>query len=228
MPATPDPTRHAIRGDERSHRLGRVAGRCIRVWAHTWRVEVKDDCGICDAAAFPKPVIYALWHDIIATIPPVWRDHIGGHRRAVVLTSASKDGAVLAAAMGVFGIGAVRGSSSRRAVAGLIGLRQAMRAGSDTCITPDGPKGPRHICQPGIIKLAQTTGAPIIPIRARFGSSRCLNTWDRFIVPLPFGSVRVHFGTPIHIAADADDATFEATRKSLETRLNTPLAEADF
>lgn len=220
--------RHAIRGDERSHRLGRIAGKCIRGWAATWRVEVKDDCGICNPTAFSTPVIYALWHDVIATIPPIWRAHVGGHRHAVVLTSASKDGAVLAAAMGEFGIGSVRGSSSRRAVAGLIGLRQAMRAGSDTCITPDGPKGPRHICQPGIIKLAQTTGAPIIPIRARFGSLRRLRTWDRFIIPLPFAIVRVHFGRPQTVASDVDDAGFEAARANLEKSLNTPLDDDDF
>ena len=225
MSDTPDNPRHAIRGNERSQQFGRFAGRLIRAWAATWRVQVADEAGICDPAAYPKPVIYALWHDTISTIPPVWRNHVGGHRRAVVLTSASKDGAVLEAAMGVFGIGAVRGSSSRRAVAGLIGLRQAMRAGSDTCITPDGPKGPRHICQPGIIKLAQTTGAPIIPIRTGFTSSRRLKTWDRFIVPLPFSTVRVSFGKPMTIAADTDEAGFEAVRKALEVELCRPLRE---
>ena len=217
--------RHAIRGDARSQRLGRVAGRVIGAWAATWRVEVADEAGICDPAAFPGPVIYALWHDTISTIPPVWRRHVGGHRHAVVLTSASRDGAVLEAAMGVFGIGAVRGSSSRRAVAGLIGLRQAMRAGSDACITPDGPKGPRHFCQPGIIKLAQTTGAPIIPIRAGFSSFRRLKTWDRFIIPLPFSTVRVCFGKPLTVAADADEAEFERSRKTLEQELSQPLGE---
>ena len=101
--------RHAIRGDARSQRLGRAAGRLIRAWAATWRVEVSDEAGICNPSGFPgKPVIYALWHDTISTIPPVWRRRVGGHRHAVVLTSASKDGAVLEAAMGVFGIDAVR------------------------------------------------------------------------------------------------------------------------
>ena len=219
--------RHAIRGDARSQRLGRAAGRLIRAWAATWRVEVTDEAGICNPSGFPgKPVIYALWHDTISTIPPVWRRRVGGHRHAVVLTSASKDGAVLEAAMGVFGIDAVRGSSSRRAVAGLIGLRQAMRAGSDTCITPDGPRGPRHICQPGIIKLAQATGAPIIPIRAGFSSLRRLDTWDRLIIPLPCSIVRVCFGKPLTLAANADAAEFECMRRTVEHELCKPLLES--
>lgn len=197
----------------------------MRVWAATWRVEARDDAGVFKPGAFPGPVIFALWHDCIFAVPPVWRKFIGCCRHAVVLTSASKDGAVLEAALAGFGIGAVRGSSSRRAVAGLIGLRQAMRGGSDTCITPDGPKGPRHICQAGIIKLAQTTGAPIIPIRCGFSSMRRLHTWDCFIVPLPFGSVRVCFGEPMHVPTDVDEEDFERARKALEDELCRPFSD---
>lgn len=218
--------RHQIRGDERSRRLGGAIGGVMRAWAATWRVDAYDEAGVFSSDAYSGSVIFALWHDCIFTVPPVWRRFVGTHRRAVVLTSASKDGAVLEAAVGRFGIGAVRGSSSRRAVAGLIGLRQAMRGGSDTCITPDGPRGPRHICQPGIIKLAQTSGAPIIPIRCGFSSLRRFNTWDRFILPLPFSAVRVCFGAPMHVPADADDDAFEAARKALEEELCRPLESA--
>ncbi|MFU8893962.1 MAG: lysophospholipid acyltransferase family protein [Luteolibacter sp.] len=216
-----------IRGDERSHRLGTWVGGLMRGWAATWRVDARDEAGVFAPGAFGGPVIFALWHDCIFTVPPVWRTWIGHHRHAVVLTSASKDGAVLEAALAGFGIGAVRGSSSRRAVAGLIGLRQAMRAGSDTCITPDGPKGPRHVCQPGVIKLAQTTGSPIIPIRCGFSSMRRLNTWDRFILPLPFSAVRVCFGKPMLVPADADEEGFEGARKALEDELCRPLGDTD-
>ncbi len=220
MNASPRPDRRdEIRGDEKSHRLGCWIGRLMRVWSATWRVEVMDVAGVCRPGSLPEPVIFALWHDSIFTVPPIWRDQVGNHRHAVVLTSASKDGAVLESAVGSFGLGAVRGSSSRRAVAGLIGLRQAMRAGHDTCITPDGPKGPRHVCQPGILKLAQTTGAPIVPIRCAFSSMRRLETWDRFIIPLPFSSVRLAFGEPIRVPADVDEAGFEEARKGLESEL---------
>lgn len=202
--------------------MGIWVGRVMRAWAATWRVEIRDAAGVCDPAVLPRPVIFTLWHDGIFTVPPIWHRHVGGHRRAVVLTSASKDGAVLEAAVGCFGIGAVRGSSSRRAVAGLIGLRQAMREGKDSCITPDGPRGPRRACQPGVIKLAQATGAPIIPIRCAFSSLRRLKTWDRLIVPLPFSAVRLEFGEPISIPPELDEAGFEQARLALETALSKP------
>ena len=38
------------------------------------------------------------------------------------------------------------------------------RIGEDLVVTPDGPKGPRHTVQKGVIYLAQATGLPIIPL----------------------------------------------------------------
>src|SRR5690606_9214875 len=118
---------------------------------------------------------------------------IGTHRKAVVLASASHDGAALASAMAVFGLGAVRGSSSRRGVAALIALKRALKSGVDVCITPDGPRGPRYGLQPGVVKLAASSGAPIIPIHVRFSSAWRLNTWDRFVLPKPFSRVHMIF-----------------------------------
>jgi lysophospholipid acyltransferase (LPLAT)-like uncharacterized protein len=109
----------------------------------------------------------------------------------VVLTSASHDGAALATAMGVFGIGSVRGSSSRRGVAALVGMRKALREGIDVCVTPDGPRGPRYMIQAGLVKLAETSAAPVIPIHVEYPNCWRLKTWDRFAIPKPCSTVRV-------------------------------------
>ena len=106
-----------IRGSRKAEILGTLAGWLMRLWNTTLRFEVQDRCGITDPDNKQPPVIYAMWHNRILVIPSVWRKNCGCHRKAVVLTSASKDGAILSRAMAVFGIGSVRGSSSRRAVA---------------------------------------------------------------------------------------------------------------
>jgi lysophospholipid acyltransferase (LPLAT)-like uncharacterized protein len=133
-----------------------------------------------------------------------------------VLTSASHDGAALARAVGVFGIGSVRGSSSRRGVAALVGLRKALREGSDACITPDGPRGPCHVVQAGIVKLAETSGVPIIPIHVEYSSCRELGTWDRFAIPAPGSRVRVIFDEALAVPAGLSEDDFEAWRRRLE------------
>ncbi|NQX03028.1 lysophospholipid acyltransferase family protein [bacterium] len=199
-----------IRGTRQSEILGILIGWAMRCWSKTLRFEVYDRCGVTTPKDAMGPVIYALWHNRIFTIPPIWWKTGGNHRNAVVLTSASKDGAILARAMGVFGIGAVRGSSSRRGAEALIGMRRALKDGIDVCITPDGPRGPRYGFHPGVIKLAQSSGAPIVPIHARYASAWRLKTWDGLVIPKPFSRVCVTFDEILVIPPKLDEAAFQS------------------
>ena len=208
-----------IRGDRKSAMLGTLAGWLMKLLAATLRLEVRDRCGIGSPDAGLPPVIYILWHNRFFTVPPAWERLCGAHRKTVALTSASHDGDMVARAMAVFGLGAIRGSSSRRAVAALVGLKRALLEGLDVCITPDGPRGPRYKIQPGFIKLAESTGAPIIPIHVRFSSAWRLKTWDRFVIPKPFSRVEVTFAEAITLARGMDAETFENERLRLEALL---------
>jgi hypothetical protein len=211
--------RSEIRGDRKSALLGTLAGWAMRLLAFTLRLEVRDLCGIGSRDANIPPVIYILWHNRFFVVPPAWNKICYGHRKTVALTSASKDGAMVASAMAVFGLGAVRGSSSRRAVAALVGLKRALMEGLDVCLTPDGPRGPRYKIQPGFIKLAEATGAPIVPIHVRFSSAWRLKTWDRFVIPKPFSRVVVTFAEAITVPRGLDESAFENERVKLETLL---------
>jgi lysophospholipid acyltransferase (LPLAT)-like uncharacterized protein len=208
-----------IRSDRKSALLGTLAGWVMKLLAATLRLEIRDACGIGNAAQPLPPVIYVLWHNRFFTVPPAWNRLCGGHRKTVALTSASHDGDMVARAMAVFGLGSVRGSSSRRGVAALVGLKRALRDGLDICVTPDGPRGPRYRLQPGIIKLAESTGAPIVPIHVRFSSAWRLKTWDRFVIPKPFSHVEVTFAEPLRLTRGMDEAQFENERLSLENHM---------
>jgi lysophospholipid acyltransferase (LPLAT)-like uncharacterized protein len=119
----------------------------------------------------------------------------------------------------VFGLGSVRGSSSRRGVAALVGLKRELSSGTDVCLTPDGPRGPRYVLQAGAVKLAQSSGAPLVPVHVRFSSAWRLKTWDRFVIPKPFSRVTVTFSDPIHIPRVLEEAEFENRRLELENLL---------
>lgn len=205
-----------IRASRKSAMLGSLAGWTMKLLSTTLRMEVRDLCGIGGSASTMPPVIYALWHNRFFCVPPAWNRICYGYRKTVALTSASHDGDMVARAMAVFGLGSVRGSSSRRGVAALVGLKRALQEGLDICVTPDGPRGPRYKVQPGVIKLAESTGAPIIPIHVRFSSAWRLKTWDRFVIPKPFSRVEVTFAEPIRITRGMDADTFENERHNLE------------
>jgi len=136
-----------------------------------------------------------------------------------VLTSPSKDGEILAQFVGAFGMGSVRGSSSRRGSQALRELVRLVQSGGDIAITPDGPRGPRYSLGPGVVLLAQTTGVPIVPAHASFTRCVRMKTWDGFIIPLPFSSISVTVDEKIFIPRDLSEDEFEKARKNLEDKL---------
>lgn len=208
-----------VRSSRKSAALGTAVGWVMKLVTATLRLEVRDLCGVRARDPSVAPTIYVLWHSRFFVVPAAWRKHCGKERKTVTLTSASHDGDVVAHAMAVFGLGAVRGSSSRRGVAALIGLKRALQDGSDVCLTPDGPRGPRYQVQPGVIKLAESSGAPIITIHVKFSSAWRLKTWDRFVIPMPFSRVEVIFSEVIILPRGMNEETFEHERLKIENLL---------
>jgi len=205
-----------VRGNRKSALIGTSAGWLMKLLAMTLRLEVRDDWGSSAPAKDLPPAIYTLWHSRFFIVPAAWGKISRGRRKVVALTSASHDGDMVAHAMAVFGLGAVRGSSSRRGVAALVALKKALKEGSDICVTPDGPRGPRYAMQPGGIKLAESTGAPIVPVHVLFSSAWRLKTWDRFVIPKPFSRVVVTFAAPIFLPRGMDAEAFEKRRLEIE------------
>jgi hypothetical protein len=54
-----------------------------------------------------------------------------------------------------------------------------------------------------------------------------MGSWDRFLLPLPFGRGVAIWGEPITVPADADDAELERLRRQVEDTLIALTAEAD-
>lgn len=148
--------------------------------------------------------IIALWHNRVFVPCYVYRYVIKGKKvQMSMLTSASKDGALLATVAKDYGMRAVRGSSRRRGVAGFMDMLRELKDGCSMCITPDGPKGPIYKCHPGVIKLASVSGLPIVPTRISYSSYwRIKKAWDGFIIPKPFSRVVVHLAKCIEVPAD--------------------------
>ena len=129
--------------------------------------------------------------------------------------------------MAHFQIKSVRGSSSRRGSAALREMAAVLAAGGDIGISPDGPRGPKYQLHPGAIKLAQLTGAPIMPLHVAYSRYWELKSWDAFRIPKPFARVSVVVGEPFAVPRDLDQEAFEAMRVNLETVLIQGAAAAE-
>ena len=161
------------------------------------------------------PVIWVFWHNRMFLVPWLFHGLTAG-RPGSALTSASGDGGVIADVCAEFGINAVRGSSSRRGTEALRKLAGLVDQGHVIGITPDGPRGPRYQLNVGVIKLAQLTGAPILPVHLRFSRAVKFPTWDRFHLPLPFSEVEIEFGEWHRIPRQLTAAECETGRANLE------------
>jgi lysophospholipid acyltransferase (LPLAT)-like uncharacterized protein len=193
-------------------------GVCLlKIWARTLRYEVDDRAGVVGQPV-TENYIGALWHNRLLLIGFVLKKFIP-QRRNTVLVSASRDGALLADVMQRFGFEAVRGSSSRLGASAMLQLANVLVSGSDVGITPDGPRGPAYELGPGIIFLAQKTGAGIVPVQMEYSSCWRLKTWDRFILPRPFSKVRVIFGSVHRVSQTNTPQEFEAERLRLQNAM---------
>ena len=198
--------------------LIRFGSILVNLLCATLRYKVVDEAGFLDKP-FPRPVVILVWHNRILAMPAVFRRYYPKRKGLLVLTSASRDGAYLSEFVRCFGMGAVRGSSSRRGAAALLDLVRSVEAGFDLCITPDGPRGPRYSLGPGALLLSERCHVPLMPLLVEYSAFWRFKSWDGFAVPKPFSLVTVTALSLIEIESSETEAAFEEKRLQVETRM---------
>lgn len=202
--------------------LGYLIWAYMVLCARTIRWTVEGDDTFRQAWARDQGLIVAAWHSRVLMLPTIWsriaRKLPKKQYPTAMLISLSRDGQAVAKAIEHLGLEAVRGSSTHKrkrkdkgGIAAIAETSRRLRANSVVCITPDGPRGPAEEVQPGPIVLAQRSGAAIIPYALDCRPVRRLNTWDRFMIPLPFARGAMILGAPISI--DKSAPTEESRQK---------------
>jgi len=186
----------------------------IRLIGPTLRLSVSFEDG-AQHALEDRPYIASFWHSCIVPSAYIFR-----HWGIRVMTSASYDGEYIARIIQKFGYTAVRGSSSRNAVAALLGLRRALEEGWTVAFTLDGPRGPRHKVKPGPVALGRAIGIALTTFHAAVDKGIVLNSWDKMVIPLPFSRVLVRVGKLIHVPVDASDQDMETYTTELQATLD--------
>jgi len=188
-----------------------------RLWARTLRLRVEDPHGVIDFVR-KQPVIFAIWHNRLLMLPRVF-DPSFPTRQSYGLISASRDVDMIANWIERAGYGTIRGSSSRKGVIALRQLMDTLAADGNVLFTPDGPRGPVYQVSQGVIFIAQKSGAPIVPIHLEYSSCWRLKSWDRFVVPKPFATLRAIFGEPIKVPSLENAEQFQAEQLRLQNAM---------
>lgn len=152
-----------------------------------------------------EQAVLAFWHEFnLAAAVAAWKlrlDH-----RFVSFSTRGFRGVVMNALLESTGGGVVtlpdEGSQTRAEAARLTAeLARLGGEGWTLAVSPDGPFGPYRVAKPGALMVAREAGLPVIPWAVSVRPTlRLRSRWDRHVVPLPFCLLRVHEGTPIHVA----------------------------
>jgi lysophospholipid acyltransferase (LPLAT)-like uncharacterized protein len=166
--------------------------------------------------------IGVFWHGRLLMAPVIY-----GGRGLKILISRHRDGELISRTVRHFGMGTIRGSSTRGRIAGIKGLVRALQKGYDVAIAPDGPRGPRCKVQAGVIHVAKLSGRPIFPLTFSAAPRKVLHTWDRFIIPFPFSRGVFIWGEPIWVDQGEGEKGMKQKALLLEKRLQELTERAD-
>ena len=204
-------------GEELRFRAAGLLGYgLVRSLFSTVRFERREADHLAEGRRRHGGVVFVLWHDQL--LPLI---HAHRNQGIVALVSEHADGEYVGRILDRYGFGTVRGSSTRGGARGLRDLVRAARRGHDLAVTPDGPRGPRHRFKEGALLAAQISGLPVLPLAATASSGWRFDSWDRFLVPKPFSTVRIGYAPPVTVPRDAD----REARTRLALRLERSLGE---
>ena len=198
-------------------------------WTMRWQVIGRD---AAEAAwQGDDGVICCFWHGRLLYAPKIWPTRT---QPVAVLASRSRDGDMITNITERFGIRSIRGSSSnskkdqdKGALRAFRDMVAQVKSGHAMAITPDGPRGPRMRAASGVARLAKTTRATVLPFTWSSTNARQFKSWDRMMLPMPFGRGVIIWADPIEIPDRLDADGVEALRLRIEASLNDITRRAD-
>ncbi|HKI87001.1 MAG TPA: DUF374 domain-containing protein [Thermoanaerobaculia bacterium] len=186
----------------------------LRALFLTWRKEARGLDRLDRMLGAREPIIAAFWHGRIAALFP-W---LAG-RHAVIFTSVSKRGDVIAGACRRFGYACVQIPDHGR-TRSLTIMKEALARYPVCGVAVDGPLGPYHAVKRGAVELASELGFKIVPISVAANHKwMARRRWDRNEVPMPFAHVALVVGSalsvPAGLAADGVESWSDRLRRAL-------------
>ncbi|MEO0982145.1 MAG: DUF374 domain-containing protein [Pseudomonadota bacterium] len=184
-----------------------------------WRVEGRDPAKALWAEG--GPIIVTAWHSQILLLPSGWSRHMrrwpGRRAASAMMISLSAEGEPVARAIKHLGLESIRGSAASKrkrkdkgGAAAVAAALATLRRGGAVCVTPDGPRGPAREAAAGPALIARRADATLLPYALACRPAWRLNTWDRFVIPVPFARGAIVFGDSVRATGEIDTETVRA------------------
>ena len=168
-----------------------------------------------------KPFILAFWHNQLMMIAYTWKSS----KKINILASSHSDGRFGAIVGKYFHLNNISTSVDGSNLT-IRTIYKKLKEKSYIGITPDGPRGPKEIVSEGIVKIAKVTNIPIIPCGFWSSKNFRLNSWDSFLVTLPFSKCYFVWQKPLYIPKNTQDDDIQHYQNLLKKMIDDCVSSA--
>ncbi|PLY06531.1 MAG: hypothetical protein C0625_09245 [Arcobacter sp.] len=166
-----------------------------------------------------ETLLIAMWHGDLLMQPLNYRK-FRKNGSVKVIVSEHKDGLIIKKVCEYLGVDGIAGSSSKGAIKALKNAIKEIKNGGDVAITPDGPRGPRFSVADGIVAISKKTNTRIVSLNSIPQKYWQVNSWDKFVIPKPFGTIDFYVSEPFDVnELDMDEAKELIREKMLKNAM---------
>ena len=169
-----------------------------------------------------KPVMVCVWHGRL--LFPSWYIRLKTTNLHAI-ASRHTDAEIMARILNNWGYGLIRGSTRKGGKAVVQKMAAVFKSAGIVAVTNDGPKGPPRIAKAGSTGLALKYNVQIITITGSATKYWQMKSWDRFMLPKPFGKIQLIVSPPLNITEELK--TEEEEVQHLSDFMNQYQDEAD-
>ena len=169
-----------------------------------------------------KPIMVCVWDGRL--LFPSWYIRLKTTNLHAI-ASRHTDAEIMARILNNWGYGLIRGSTRKEGKAVVRKMEAVFKSAGIVAITNDGPKGPPRIAKAGSTGLALKYNVQIITITGSATKYWQMKSWDRFMLPKPFGKIQLIVSPPLNITEELK--TEEEEVQHLSDFMNQYQDEAD-
>ena len=159
------------------------------------KISVKGEENLLKLLKSGEPVMLCVWHGRL--LFPSW--YTRHHTTLHIISSRHPDSEILAHILKHWGYGLIRGSTKKGGISVIKEMTKIFNNGGIIAVTNDGPKGPPKIAKSGSIGLALKNNVKIITVTGSATKYWELKSWDKSMLPKPFGKIQLIVSSPLEI-----------------------------
>ena len=186
------------------------------------KIEVKGEENLINLINSGRPIMVCVWHGRL--VFPSWYLRLKT-TNVHAIASRHTDAEIMARVLRRWGYGLIRGSTRKGGKAVVQKMADVFKNAGIIAVTNDGPKGPPRIAKAGSTGLALKYNVQIVTITGSATKFWQMKSWDRSMLPKPFGTIHIIVSPPLGISKKLETADEEV--KLLSDFMNQYQDEAD-